>query len=109
MDKKERLKTIVRIGDILDQSCKECPKNKKSSTKVNRYCYIHCDLGKELKELGAKLDPSEFTVFHYHSYKARGYLDKEICAEIGMSKRHMVRFKQKHGLIKKKIQKEENA
>ncbi|WP_243299120.1 zinc-finger domain-containing protein [Bacillus litorisediminis] len=54
MDKKQKKKIRIRIGDLIDHNCKTCEIGGKSD--MQKYCNTQCDVGKELLALGKQLE-----------------------------------------------------
>lgn len=60
LDKKERMKIVYQISDILDNHCRGCEYNtfKKGRNNID-YCTSNCEHGIKLKKLGDILDPNK--------------------------------------------------
>ena len=108
MDKKERIKTINRIGDIIENVCKKCEYNKSNSD----ICRTECNTGAELLELGNRLDPHKekskkitkdvermkVTKENYTQLKAEGKTDKQVMNYFNIDHNKFYRLKNDWGI-----------
>ncbi len=112
MDKKERLKITLQIGDLIEKKCRTCEFNGKNRT--TKEC-VPCPTGKELKRLGNLLETKknepkeekevkkirEISKEEIETLKEQGKSDPEVMEILGISHVKLNELKQKYNLIGK--------
>jgi chromosome segregation ATPase len=97
MDKKQRQQIIFRIGDLFEHKCRPCKLGNGEHCKT-------CDVGKELLELGQRLDGikekvgdtmPELTKEAYESMKKEGRSDSDIDRYFGVKQPTIHYYKKK--------------
>lgn len=114
LSKEERTVIVRKIGDIIEDHCRECPFNDSGMRKGNKVC-VKCTHYKELRKLGEKLEGRDLTKTGSHSkefdltaekyywFKEKRFTDRDIAEYYKISLTKLNIWKTKNGIFRNKM------